>query len=328
MDQGDDCASLAVEMFVHRLVATIDSMVAVLGGLDVLVFTGGFGEHSPRIRDAVASRLGYLGLASDVEANARAESDADLTRTSSQVRTLVLTAREDPAVLADVRCVLAPDRGRSMPEGSWDTRVKRLVLLGAPGAGKGTQAVRLAERLGVPHVASGELLRRAVEAGTSLGMGAGGFMDRGELVPDDLFLQVVLDRPGRPDAERGLIVDGFPRTPRQAEALDAELAAAGRALERAVELRVPTDQLLARIARRGRLDHRTDDRDGVVENRLRVYLAETAPLVDYYRARGLLVPVDGVVTVGAVADRIEHAIERSVPRDVCDGTARPDDAAS
>jgi adenylate kinase len=215
-----------------------------------------------------------------------------------------------------------------MPERTSDSSAKNIVLLGAPGAGKGTQAARLAERLAVPHVASGELLRRAIEAGTPPGRRARDFMDRGELVPDDLALQVVLDRLGQPDAERGFILDGFPRTLRQAEALDAELAAAGRALERVVELRVPKDQLLARIAGRARHDHRTDDRDGVVENRLRVYLAQTAPLVDYYRARRLLVPVDGVGTIDAVADRVEREVWSVRTRDVCDGAARPNDSAS
>jgi adenylate kinase len=192
-------------------------------------------------------------------------------------------------------------------------QVRRLVLLGAPGAGKGTQAARLAERLGVPHVASGELLRRAVEDGTPLGTTASSYMDRGELVPDDLVLHVVLDRLGQADAERGFILDGFPRTRAQAVSLDAELGAAGRALERVVELRVPTDLLLARIATRASRDGRSDDREGVVANRLRVYLDQTAPLVDYYRARGLLVPVDGVGTIEAVAERIAQALAPSRP---------------
>ena len=201
------------------------------------------------------------------------------------------------------------DRGRPMPRGSSDIRAMRLALLGPPGAGKGTQARRLAERLGVPHVASGELLRRAVEAGTPLGTRARRSIDRGELVPDELALQVVLDRIGQPDAQHGFILDGFPRTLRQAETLDAELDAPGRALDRVVELRVPTDQLLDRIAGRATLDRRSDDREEVVTNRLRVYRRQTAPLVDYYRARGLLVPVDGTGTIEEVAGRVEHALE-------------------
>jgi adenylate kinase len=182
------------------------------------------------------------------------------------------------------------------------------VLFGPPGAGKGTQARQLSERLAVPHVTSGELLRRAVEAGTPLGMSARPFIDRGKLVPDELVLQVVLDRLGQPDVQHGFILDGFPRTRAQAEALDATLDAKGRPIERVLELRVPAHQLLDRLTGRARLSHRSDDRADVVANRLRIYGDQTAPLVDYYRARGLLVPIDGVGTVEAVAERIERAL--------------------
>jgi adenylate kinase len=196
-----------------------------------------------------------------------------------------------------------------MPRGTPDSWLTHVALLGAPGAGKGTQARRLAERLAVPHIASGELLRTAAEVGSSLGKQAVRFMENGELVQDEIVLQVVLERIGQPDAERGFILDGFPRTLRQAEALDAELGAAGRALELVVELQVPSDQLVGRIVGRARLSHRPDDREGVVANRLRVYLARTEPLVSYYRARGLLVSVDGVGAVEAVAGRIEDALK-------------------
>jgi adenylate kinase len=185
------------------------------------------------------------------------------------------------------------------------------VLLGAPGAGKGTQARQLSGRLAVPQVASGELLRRTVEAGTPLGITARGFMERGELVPDEVVLQIVLDRLGQPDAEHGFILDGFPRTPRQAEALDARLDSEGRPIERVLELRVPRIQLLDRLAGRARLSHRSDDQAEVVANRLQIYVDQTAPLVDYYRAHGLLEPVDGVGTVDAVAHRIEQALRHS-----------------
>lgn len=219
-----------------------------------------------------------------------------------------------------------------MPDGKSDgaigRMVTRLVLLGAPGAGKGTQGVRLAERLGVPLIASGELLRQAVAAGTPLGLSARDFMDRGELVPDELVLQVVLERLIQADAERGFILDGFPRTLRQAESLDDALATTDRALERVVELRVPTDQLLARIAGRATRDGRSDDREGVVANRLRVYLAQTAPLIDYYQARGLHVPVDGIGTVEAVANRVDRALASSRPGGAYDSNAPVDDAAT
>jgi adenylate kinase len=135
------------------------------------------------------------------------------------------------------------------------------------------------------------------------------FIDRGGLVPDEVAIQIVLARIGQQDAEHGFILDGFPRTLRQAEALDAELGAEGRALERVVELHVPEGQRLDRIAGRAKLSHRSDDRQDAVVNRLRVYLAQTAPLVDYYRTRGLLVTVDGVGAVEEVAHRIEHALK-------------------
>ena len=206
-----------------------------------------------------------------------------------------------------------------MPRCTSDTPVTRVMLLGPPGAGKGTQGRRLSGSLGVPHIASGALLRHAVDVGNSLGMMAKGFIDTGELVPDWLALQIILDRLGQPDVEHGFILDGFPRTLPQAEALDDRLRAEGRALERVVELRVPTDQLSDRIAGRSRLSGRSDDRDEVVANRLRVYLDQSAALADYYRARGVLVPVDGVGTVDEVADRIEHRLRCSRPGDDKDG---------
>jgi adenylate kinase len=201
------------------------------------------------------------------------------------------------------------NQDRPLSRGTSGIRITRLVLLGAPGAGKGTQARRLSERLAVPHVSSGELLRRAVEAGSPLGMTAGRFIDRGGLVPDEVAIQIVLARISQQDAEHGFILDGFPRTLRQAEAVDAELGAEGRALERVVELRVPEGQRLDRIAGRAQFSHRSDDRQDAVANRLRVYLAQTAPLVDYYRTRGLLVTVDGVGTVEEVGHRIERALK-------------------
>jgi adenylate kinase len=202
-----------------------------------------------------------------------------------------------------------------LPRGTAGSRVSRVVLLGAPGAGKGTQARQLAERLAVPQVASGELLRWEMEAGTPLGHGASDFIDRGELVPDELVLRVVLDRLGQPEAGHGFILDGFPRTLRQADMLDATLEVGGRPIQRVLELRVPTDQLLDRLAGRARLDHRSDDRADVVANRLRIYGDQTAPLVDYYRARGLLMPIDGVGTVEEVAERIARALEGPGPGD-------------
>lgn len=191
-----------------------------------------------------------------------------------------------------------------------DTRagVSRLVLLGPPGAGKGTQAARLADRLGVPHIATGSILREAVDLGTPLGRDVRPLLDAGDLVPDDLIVKTVLERIRQPDAAEGFILDGFPRTLGQAEALDSALSDLGRPLQRVIQLRVPEDEVAGRIAGRGEVAHRSDDREDIVADRLRVYDTETAPLAEYYRSRGVLVPVDGVGPIDEVARRIWDAL--------------------
>ena len=186
--------------------------------------------------------------------------------------------------------------------------VSRIALLGPPGAGKGTQASRLAGHLGVPHIATGDLLRQAAEAGTPRGLQARHYMDAGELVPDHLVDELVRERIHRPDAEVGFVLDGAPRTLRQAEMLDAALSVLGRPIQRVVLLEVPPARIIERTARRGALAHRRDDRSEIVANRLRVYHAESPPLTEYYRSRGLLVSIDGVGTVDQVARRIEEAL--------------------
>lgn len=186
--------------------------------------------------------------------------------------------------------------------------VSRIALLGPPGAGKGTQASRLAGHLGVPHIATGDLLRQAVAAGTPGGLLARPYLDAGELVPDRLIGNLVRERIRRPDAEPGFVLDGVPRTLRQAQLLDAALSALGRPLQRVVLLQVSPSEILERTARRGARSHRRDDRSEIVANRLRVYHAESPPLTKYYRSRGLLVSIDGVGTVDQVARRVEEAL--------------------
>jgi len=207
-----------------------------------------------------------------------------------------------------------------MPTPTSDDHVRRLVLFGAPGAGKGTQGRRLAESFDVPLIASGDLLRRAIQSGTPLGMTVRRFVDAGDLVPDELAVEIVLDRLGQPDANDGFILDGFPRTLGQARALDDRLAAEGRPLERVVELRVPTDQLVDRIAGRAGIDGRSDDRADVAQHRLQVYLTQTAALTEYYRAHGILASIDGVGTVDEVAHRIDDALRRLGPPDEAPAT--------
>lgn len=179
------------------------------------------------------------------------------------------------------------------------------IFLGPPGAGKGTQAKLLAEHLQVPHVSTGELLRKAVAEGTELGRKARGYMEKGELVPDPLLLGLVreaLDGPG----PRGAILDGYPRNTHQAEALAELLHELGLVLGGVIELEVSEQVLVERIAARARAEDRTDDSAATVRNRLRVYEHQTSPLVAYYRERGALRPIAGEGTVPEIQARIRR----------------------
>jgi adenylate kinase len=214
-----------------------------------------------------------------------------------------------------------------------------VLLLGAPGAGKGTQARFLSETLGVPHVASGDLLREHRRQGTELGRAAQTYMDRGDLVPDQLVIDMILQRLEQPDARRGALLDGFPRTRAQAEALDRSLAERHSAVRRAMYLDVPKATLVERLGGRwmcgtcqatyhehfspptvpgrcdvcgGELYQRPDDRNDVVENRVEVYLRETVPVIDYYREHGLLRAVDGVGSIDEVRARLAAALGGAV----------------
>ena len=184
---------------------------------------------------------------------------------------------------------------------------RRMLLLGPPGAGKGTQALRLVEKLGIPQIATGDMLRGAVAAGTDVGELAQGFMDRGELVPDAVVIGVAEERLSQADAESGFVLDGFPRTAAQAEALDALLERMGTNLECCVALVVDEDALVARLLGRA-IEGRSDDSEETIRTRMSVYRAQTAPLVDYYRKREILAEVDGLGSVEEVAKRIEEAL--------------------
>jgi adenylate kinase len=191
----------------------------------------------------------------------------------------------------------------------------RLILLGPPGAGKGTQSQRLAEKFGIIQLSTGEMLRAAVTAGTPLGRQVKDIIARGELVPDDIVVKIIADRIGQPDAKNGFVLDGFPRTVAQAEALDRLLKAKGAQLDGVVELRVDEDSLLRRIetrvaeckARGEAL--RPDDNPDVLVQRLKAYRAQTAPLVAYYRAKGMLKTVDGMAPIAVVASAIEQVLK-------------------
>jgi adenylate kinase len=187
-------------------------------------------------------------------------------------------------------------------------KARNLLLLGAPGAGKGTQAVRLAARLGVPHVSTGDLLRAAVAAGTPLGREARVFMDRGELVPDVIVIGVAAERLARPDAKTGFVLDGFPRTVAQADALDVELSRLGMKLDRCLALVTDEAALLARLLKRAQLEGRSDDNEATIGNRMRVYRVQTEPLIASYRSKGLLREIDGMGTIDEVERRIQEEL--------------------
>ena len=180
----------------------------------------------------------------------------------------------------------------------------RLVLLGAPGSGKGTQAARLREHLQVPHISTGELLRAAVAAGTDLGRKAKAVMESGALVSDEIVLGMLEERLTAGDTGGGFILDGYPRNLAQANALDALLARLGQPVDIAVQLDVDADRLIDRLAGRAQAEGRADDSPDAVRNRLAVYDKATAPVVDFYRNTGRLACVDGVGGMDEVFQRI------------------------
>lgn len=184
----------------------------------------------------------------------------------------------------------------------------RIVFLGPPGGGKGTQAKLLAERLAIPAISTGEILRAAVRDGTPLGLQAKAVMEAGELVSDDLMVGLIRERLAQPDARQGFILDGFPRTVEQARALDGLLGGNEKGLSAVVNLSVPEKVLIERLEGRSGSESRADDRRETVLERLRVYREKTEPLIDFYRRRGLLSDLDGVGGVTEVADRIVRAV--------------------
>jgi adenylate kinase len=189
----------------------------------------------------------------------------------------------------------------------------RLLLLGAPGSGKGTQGPPLARRFGVPHLSSGELLREQVKAGSELGLEVAGALDRGELVPDEVIVALMHEVLSSPATAEGYVLDGFPRTVAQAERAEGLLDTTG-GLDGVVYLDLPDDVVRQRLAERANRANRSDDDADVVERRLRVFHADTRPLLDYYRQRGLLVPVDatpapGEVTAAIVAELAARGVE-------------------
>ncbi len=214
-----------------------------------------------------------------------------------------------------------------------------IIFLGAPGAGKGTQATIMAQELNLVHIASGDLFRQAMEQGTELGMQAKSYMEKGELVPDEITIQMVLERMSAPDCENGVILDGFPRNLKQAKTLDEALAEQAKAVDKVVYIRVSEEELLRRLSGRwlcrncqtpchvtdspphtwvkcdrcgGELYQRPDDTWETVKERLRVYFIQTAPLIDYYTQSGKLLEVDGEGEIAEVSRRTVLALRGSL----------------
>jgi adenylate kinase len=185
----------------------------------------------------------------------------------------------------------------------------RVVLLGPPAAGKGTQARRISDRFGGVHIDTGDILRANAERGTELGRQAQQYMERGELVPDEVVIDMVLERVGEADCAAGFVLDGFPRTVPQAEALDRRLDELDRRLEATVGLEVEEAELRRRLAERAREQDRPDDEDEqAIRQRLELFASETGPLLDYYDRRGLLLRVEAVGEVAEVTGRIAEAL--------------------
>ena len=190
----------------------------------------------------------------------------------------------------------------------------RIILLGAPGSGKGTQGEKLVAHYGIPKISTGDALRAAVKAGTELGKRAKAVMDAGQLVANEIVIGIVEERLGQDDARKGFILDGFPRTVAQAEALDAMLSKKGMKLDSIVELKVDENALLARIENRARETVaaggtvRADDNPEAFKKRLEAYRAQTAPVSDYYASKGVLKVIDGMAPIDAVTKALDKAL--------------------
>jgi adenylate kinase len=184
----------------------------------------------------------------------------------------------------------------------------RIILMGAPGAGKGTQATVIAEHFGIPHISSGEIFRRNIRANTPLGVAARQYIDRGDYVPDGITNGMIRDRLTEPDAAKGFLLDGYPRTLAQIHNLDETLVELGQHLDSVVEMTADPEAVVHRLLARAEVEGRSDDNDEIIRNRLLVYHQQTAPLTAVYAERGLLVQVDALGTIDQVSERILRAL--------------------
>ena len=216
-----------------------------------------------------------------------------------------------------------------------------IIVLGAPGAGKGTQADILSQEMNLPHIASGDLFRQALEERTEVGLLAKSYMEKGELVPDEVTIKMILERINQPDCISGCLLDGFPRTSHQAEVLDEVLKEQGKTIDKAIYVEVPNEELVKRLSERrlcrvcqtpyhiissppkapekcdkcgGELYQRSDDREGTVKDRLGVFFAQTVPILDYYKKQGKLISVNGNLGIQGVAREIISALKAPMSR--------------
>ncbi|EMJ98823.1 MULTISPECIES: adenylate kinase [unclassified Leptospira] len=183
-----------------------------------------------------------------------------------------------------------------------------IIFMGPPGAGKGTQAKILCDTLGIPQISTGDILRAAVKNGTQMGLEAKKYMDAGDLVPDSVVIGIIKDRLVEPDCKNGFLLDGFPRTVEQAEALDKILNSEGLKIKRAINLEVPDEELLQRLLKRAEIEGRSDDNETTIKSRLETYNKKTLPLLDYYAAKGNLSRVNGVGNLDTVTKLIEKEL--------------------
>ena len=184
----------------------------------------------------------------------------------------------------------------------------KIVLLGCPGAGKGTQAAKLKMEYGIPHISTGEVLREARSAGTELGKKAAEYMDEGKLLPDDIILGIVGEKLEMPEMKNGFLFDGFPRTIVQAEGLDKMLESRSDSLDAVVSIDVPDEIVTGRLLKRAEIEGRADDNAETIGNRIRIYYEQTEPLKNYYKERGLLKSVDGLGSVEEIFERITSVL--------------------
>ncbi|MDK8346956.1 adenylate kinase [Brevibacterium sp. UMB1308A] len=184
----------------------------------------------------------------------------------------------------------------------------RIILIGPPGAGKGTQAARLSEKLGIPAISTGDIFRANVKNETELGKTAKRYMDAGEYVPDEVTNSMVQDRLNQDDTANGFMLDGYPRTEAQVHELDRMLKETSQELDHVVELTADTDEIVARLLARAQIEKRADDTEDVIRHRLDVYVEQTQPLTDIYQERGLLRKVDGLGEIDEVTDRVLKAL--------------------